>query len=227
MKRIRWRHTVLETRDWGTLIVPNAVLLQGQILVLGKRSGKARGIHRYWVYFNVDFRFAPTRVIEVVDEALQMAPVPNVAADPKPHCICYDFASPGRDSFAYYAVRYWLTDLAQDDPTNSVVRTRIYAALRRANIPLAMPTHTTFYAPGGPDEEERKLGATPAEALGGAPLGVARAAHRQGELESLLSTTFAIRRSRRARPRRSKATWRTGCTCSARATSRCAFVAMA
>ncbi len=34
--------------------------------------------------------------------------VPNVAADPPAHCICYDFAKDTRDSFAYYAVRYWL-----------------------------------------------------------------------------------------------------------------------
>jgi small-conductance mechanosensitive channel/CRP-like cAMP-binding protein len=157
VKRIRWRHTVLETRDWGTLIVPNAVLLQGQILVLGKRSGQPRGVHRYWVYFNVDFRYAPSRVLEVVNEALQMAPIPNVATDPKPHCICLDLANPGRDSFGYYAVRYWLTDLAVDDPTSSAVRARIYAALRRAGIPLAKPTTATFYAPGGNAEEHERL----------------------------------------------------------------------
>jgi len=157
VRRIRWRHTVLETRDWGTLIVPNATLLQGQILVLGKRAGQPRNVHRYWVYFNVDFRHPPSRVIEVVNEALQLVPIPNVATDPKPHCICFDFASPNRDSFAYYAMRYWLTDLSQDDPTNSVMRTRIYAALKRADIPLAMPTQTTFYAPGGDDEAARQV----------------------------------------------------------------------
>ena len=45
-------------------------------------------------------------MIDVVNEALQMAPIPNVASDPKPHCICFDLASQGRDSFGYYAVRY-------------------------------------------------------------------------------------------------------------------------
>ena len=157
VKRIRWRHTVLETRDWGTLIVPNSMLLQQQILVMGKRAGQPRRQHRYWVYFNVDFRFPPTRVIEVVNEALQMAPIPNVALEPKPHAICFDFASMGRDSFGYYAVRYWLTDLAFDDPTNSVVRGRIYAALKRANIPLAMPAQTNFFAMGGEEEEARRV----------------------------------------------------------------------
>jgi CRP-like cAMP-binding protein/small-conductance mechanosensitive channel len=155
VKQIRWRHTVLETRDWGTLIVPNATLLSSQILVLGKREGKPHQ-HRYWVYFNVDFRYAPQRVIAAVNEALQGAPIPNVASDPPPHCICLDFASPTRDSFAYYAVRFWLTDLAVDDPTCSAVRERIHAALRRADIPLARPASTTFYVPGGEKEERAK-----------------------------------------------------------------------
>ena len=30
VKRIRWRHTVVETRDWDTIIVPNAALLAGK-----------------------------------------------------------------------------------------------------------------------------------------------------------------------------------------------------
>jgi CRP-like cAMP-binding protein len=37
------------------------------------------------------------------------------------------------------------------------VRARVYAALRRANIPLAKPTNATFYAPGGAAEEQTKL----------------------------------------------------------------------
>jgi CRP-like cAMP-binding protein len=45
---------------------------------------------------------------------------------------------------ATYAVRYWLTDLARTDPTDSLVRTRIYAALQRANIPLSIPAQSVF-----------------------------------------------------------------------------------
>ncbi len=146
VKRIRWRHTVLETRNWGTLIVPNSMLLAQQIIVMGKREGQERRQYRYWVYFNVDFRYPQNQVIDVVNEALQASPIPNVAEEPKPHCISFDFAREGRDSFVYYAVRYWLTDLAYDDPTNCLVRARVQAALRRADIPFARPTNTTFVA---------------------------------------------------------------------------------
>src|SRR5205823_2418501 len=67
-------------------------------------------------------------------------PIHHVAAEPKAHCIVWDF----KESFINYAVRYYLTDLAVDDPTSSVVRTRIYFALRRANIPLSIPAHSLF-----------------------------------------------------------------------------------
>jgi CRP-like cAMP-binding protein len=55
-----------------------------------------------------------------------------------------DFTRDMRESFATYAVRYWIEDLATDDPTNSRVRARIYTALRRARVPLAVPAHTAF-----------------------------------------------------------------------------------
>jgi small-conductance mechanosensitive channel/CRP-like cAMP-binding protein len=147
---IRWRHTVLETRNWDSIVVPNANLLAQNIVILGKRTDKPVQ-HRMWVYFNVDFRYPPSNVIDVVREALWAAPIDGVAEDPKPSVICYDFAKDGRDSFAYYAARYWLTDLPNDDPTNSRVRTRIYSALKRAGIRLARPAQTLFVTPEEPD----------------------------------------------------------------------------
>jgi len=155
IKKIRWRHTVIETRDWDTLIVPNGQLMTQSIKLLGKRAGQALQ-HRMWVYFNVDFRYSPGEVVRVVNEALQGAPIENVAAEPKAHCICYDLARDTRDSFAYYAVRYWLTDLARDDPTSSAVRERVYAALKRANIPLAMPAKAVFVSQDDTQRREEK-----------------------------------------------------------------------
>ena len=138
VRAIRWRHTLVETRDWATIVVPNAQLLANNITLLGMRDGKKTPA-RMWVYFNVDFRYPPSRVTEVVMDAVLGSPIENVAADPAPNCVCMDFAKDTRDSFAYYALRYWLIDLASDDGTNSRVRARIYAALHRAEIPLAVP----------------------------------------------------------------------------------------
>ena len=143
VRQIRWRHTVIETRDWDTLIVPNASLLAATIVILGMRDGEPVQ-HRMWVYFNVPFEHRPGEVISAVEDALKAAPIEGVADKPPPNCICFDFAKDQRDSFAYYAVRYWLTDLARDDPTSSLVRARIHTALERAQIPFALPSARYF-----------------------------------------------------------------------------------
>jgi small-conductance mechanosensitive channel len=155
VRQIRWRHTVVETRDWDTLLIPNNQLLTQTIKILGKRIDEPRQ-HRMWVYFQVDFRFSPTRVVQVVEDALQSAPLANVANIPPPNVICADLAKDFRDSVAVYAVRYWLTDLAKDDPTSSAVRERVYAALRRAEIPLAVPAATLFLNHEEPERDTEK-----------------------------------------------------------------------
>jgi CRP-like cAMP-binding protein len=143
VRAIRWRHTLIETRDWSTIVVPNAQLLAGAITILAKRAD-AKPVQRMWVWFNVDFRFAPTRVIDAVTDGICSSPIENVSDEPKPNCVCMDFTHDNRESYATYAVRYWLIDLAFDDPTNSRVRARIYTALNRAGIPLAVPAQTAF-----------------------------------------------------------------------------------
>jgi CRP-like cAMP-binding protein len=80
-----------------------------------------------------------------------------VAEHPEPHCLCYDFAGEGRDSFAHYAVRYWLADILHDDVTNSRFRERVFAALRRAGIPLAVPGAAIFLSQDDPEHARRKL----------------------------------------------------------------------
>src|SRR6266480_3495775 len=153
VKEIQWRHTSIETRNWDTIVIPNSALMKSQVTVLGRRAGQPRQ-HRQWVYFNVDFRYSPTEVSEVVETALRAEPIPNIAPEPYPNCVVMDF----KESYCSYAVRYWLTDLAADDPTNSIVRTRIYFALRRAGIPLSIPAHSIFMTEEDESREKRKSG---------------------------------------------------------------------
>lgn len=155
IKQIRWRHTVLETRDYDTLIVPNSQLMGQTIKVLGKRGGEHVG-HRMWVNFCVDFRFSPAEVIEAVNKALSAAPLSGVAPSPAAHCICHDLARENRDGYALYAVRYWLTDMSRNDSTSSDVRERIFSSLRRAGIPLAIPAAALFMSEETSERSERK-----------------------------------------------------------------------
>jgi CRP-like cAMP-binding protein/small-conductance mechanosensitive channel len=155
VKKIRWRHTVLETRDSDTLIVPNGVLMSQPIKVLGKRDGELVP-HRQWVYFCVDFRFSPGEVIGAVNQALRAAPITGVVANPAANCICMDLARENRDGYVLYAVRYWIADLWRNDSTNSDVRERIFSALKRADIPLAIPAAALFLSQDDTAHEERK-----------------------------------------------------------------------
>jgi small-conductance mechanosensitive channel/CRP-like cAMP-binding protein len=136
---MRWRFAAIETRNWETILVPNSTLVKNQVLVLGRRTGKPLQWRR-WVFFNVDFRYSPCQVIDSVTEALRSAPIENVAPEPPPNCILMDVA----DSYCRFAVRYWLTDLTHDDPTDSVFRTRVYFALKRLGVSLAIPAQAVF-----------------------------------------------------------------------------------
>jgi len=151
VKEIRWRQTSIETRDWDTVVFPNSFLMRGRVTLLGHRTGEPRQ-HRQWVYFNVDFRYPPTDVIRIVDTALCAEPIKNVAQRPAPHCLVIDF----KDSYSAYAVRYWLTDMALTDPTDSLVRSRIYSALRRADIRLSIPARSIFVTEETEKRRERK-----------------------------------------------------------------------
>lgn len=151
VREIRWRHTSIETRNWDTMVIPNSALMKSPVTVLGRRAGQPQQ-HRQGVHFNVDFRYSPADVIDVVEAALRAEPIPNVAGEPPPDCVLMDF----KDSYGSYVVRYWLTDLAVDDPTNSIVRTRIYFSLRRAGIPLSIPAQSLFVTAEDQSRLERK-----------------------------------------------------------------------
>lgn len=150
VKEITWRHVAIESRNWDTIIIPNSVIIKSQVLIQGQRSGQPIQ-ERRWVYFNVDFRMPPTEVIRVATDALIYAPVEGSAVDPPPNVVLMGF----KESYCSYAARYWLTDLAKDDPTDSLVRCRIYFALQRAGIPLSVPALTTFVETK--DQERAKL----------------------------------------------------------------------
>ncbi|MDB4989472.1 MAG: hypothetical protein JWN04_4650 [Myxococcaceae bacterium] len=139
VSEIHWRYTSVETSNWETVIVPNSVLMRAQVVVLGRRAGEPLQWRR-WVHFQVDFRNSPSDVIQIIERALLVQAIPNVSSTPAPHCLAVDFA----DSQTKYAVRYWLTDLNSDTATDSLVRNRIFYALARARIGLAIPAQTLF-----------------------------------------------------------------------------------
>ena len=131
---IRWRSTLIETRNWETVVIPNSQLMKNKFMVLGRRAEQPVQWRR-WVWFNVGLMHPPSQVIRLVEEVIQQTDLDNVAKTPLPNCLLMDMDAKG---YLRYAVRYWLTDLARDDPTDSVIRRHIMTALQRANIRLAI-----------------------------------------------------------------------------------------
>ncbi|MFY9315248.1 MAG: mechanosensitive ion channel family protein [Burkholderiales bacterium] len=134
---IGWRSTLVETRNWETVVIPNSQLMKSRVMILGEREGQPLQWRR-WIHFDVDPSVPPARVIAIVESAIQEAEIPGTARAPLGSCVLLGF----QDGNLRYALRYWLTDLAADDPTDSVVRVHLFTALQRAAIRVAEPQST-------------------------------------------------------------------------------------
>ena len=137
---IRWRSTLVETRNWETVVFPNSQLMKNKFLVLGRRTDQPVQWRR-WVWFNVNLGVTPTRVVNAVENAILQAEIDNVSKNPQPSCVLMEMDK----GCARYALRYWLTDLAADDGTDAAVRWHVYTALERAGIKLAVEEQNVHY----------------------------------------------------------------------------------
>ena len=137
---IRWRSTLVETRNGETVVFPNSQLMKGKFVVLGRRSGQPVQLRR-WVWFNVSLNITPSQVVKAVDESIAQAEISNVAKQPAPNCVLMEIDK----GVARYALRYWLTDLVVDDPTDAAVRWHVYTSLQRAGIQLEVERQNVHY----------------------------------------------------------------------------------
>ncbi|HET7833026.1 MAG TPA: mechanosensitive ion channel family protein [Gallionella sp.] len=134
---IRWRSTLVETRNWETVVFPNSQLMKNKFMVLGRRSDPEPRVRR-WIWFGVSLNDTPARVVGAVEDAIRQADIANVAKYPEPNCVLMEIDK----GYARYALRYWLTDLANDDPTDAAVRWHVYTALERAGIRTVVEEHS-------------------------------------------------------------------------------------
>jgi small-conductance mechanosensitive channel/CRP-like cAMP-binding protein len=131
---IRWRHTAVETRAGETVIFPNGWLIKNRFTVVGSRSAP-EPVWRRTIHMNVDLSAAPNEVCRVLEESVRNAAIPNVAASPAATAVMMEVGA----RYGSYDLRYWLTDPAADDPTDSMVRAHAIAALQRAGMKLGAP----------------------------------------------------------------------------------------
>src|SRR3954470_5784250 len=115
VRDIRWRSTLIETRNWETIVIPNSVIMKGRVSILGKREGQPRQWRRS-LRFMVDPRVPPARVIATLNEDMRDVPIANVAREPAPNTVLHGFIMGNLE----YELRYWLLELLEDEITDSM-----------------------------------------------------------------------------------------------------------
>ncbi len=137
VRDIRWRSTLIETRNWETVVVPNSMLMKARVEILGQRDGAPLHWRRI-LDFLVDPGVPPARLIAISDDEMRELAIPNVARTPAPSCVLKGF----HEGNLCYQLRYFLTDILEDDLTDSMVRVHLFASLQRAGIRIAEPQRT-------------------------------------------------------------------------------------
>jgi small-conductance mechanosensitive channel len=149
---IRWRSIKVETRNWETVVIPNGLLMNSKFKILGERRDEPLQWRR-WIWFQIDYAHDPALVMKSVEEAVGRAKIENVSSRPAPNCLMMGY----EESVARYALRYWLTDFAKDDPTDSEVRYHIYLALGRAGLSPAIPSQNLFVVESSDERKALQL----------------------------------------------------------------------
>jgi small-conductance mechanosensitive channel len=136
---IRWRSTAVETRDWQTVVIPNSLLMKNRFMIVGRREGAPLQWRR-GIRFMIDPAVPPARVITLIDEEMHEIMIANVARAPAPSCILVGFEAGN----LLYELRYFLTDLQEDEYTDSAVRVHLFASLQRAGLRVAEEQRTVL-----------------------------------------------------------------------------------
>jgi CRP-like cAMP-binding protein len=119
------------------VVIPNSQLMKSRFAILGRRHGSPPQWRRI-LNFMVDPGVPPARVIAMVNEEMREVAIPNVARGPTPSCVLFKF----EEGNLCYQLRYFLTNLLEDDFTDSMVRVHLFASLQRAGIRIADPQRT-------------------------------------------------------------------------------------
>jgi small-conductance mechanosensitive channel/CRP-like cAMP-binding protein len=130
---VRWRYTAIETRNGETIIIPNSWLMKNRFGVL-RKPADAPLVWRRTLNFHVETAALPSAVLRTLEQSVADAQIAGVSTLRPASAILLDTAG----GYYHYALRYWLNDPQQDDPTDTQVRVHALAALTRAGIALGL-----------------------------------------------------------------------------------------
>ncbi len=142
VREIKWRATIIVTRDGDVVVVPNNQLLTTDVTNFSRPTPT----HRMTIAVGMHYRHPPNDVKAVLLEAVRG--VPGVLASPPPDAAPLEFG----DSSVVYRLRYWIADFTDEIAVDGEVRTRVWYATRRAGLEIPFPMLTLVpSAERGPD----------------------------------------------------------------------------
>lgn len=141
---INWRATRVITLDHIEIVIPNGPLAKAPI----RNFTKPTRISRRSLMVVVPREVAPHRVRAAIEVGLRETD--GVLQDPPPDVVTKEFTEYGMR----YWVRYFIDDYAGREATDGNARERVWYALRRAGIEIAVPAYDVALHPD--DENERK-----------------------------------------------------------------------
>jgi hypothetical protein len=125
VRDIRWRSTLIETRNWETVVIPNSMLMKGRVALLGRREGSAMQWRRA-IEFAVDPGVPPARVIAT---ATTMREVAIRTGAPRRRAASCSTSRLTACATGFCASYLWRT------ATSTRWFVHLFASLRRADIP--------------------------------------------------------------------------------------------
>jgi small-conductance mechanosensitive channel/CRP-like cAMP-binding protein len=126
---INWRATKVLTLDDVEILVPNGPLARAPI----RNFTKPTPVSRRSLHVVVPFSHPPHQVQRVILDGLALAE--GLLASPAPSVVTREFVERG----VSYAVRFYIEDFERRELIDSRARDRIWYALRRAGIDIAIP----------------------------------------------------------------------------------------
>ncbi len=144
VESVSWRGVKIRTFQNKLLVISNSVLGKESIEVAPKNNLNARA-----VFFNTEYSDSPTRIIQVVREAVRH--VENVTNKIRPVVRIRNLSESGVE----WEVKYWLEDYAKHNDTDALIRERIWYVFNRERITFSSPTltvHREIRSPEAPAE---------------------------------------------------------------------------
>jgi small-conductance mechanosensitive channel len=147
---MNWRAVTVRADDGSVLVVPNGALARMPFTNFTRESVASR---RH-LYFVLPFEVSPEQAEQAILSACRSCP--SVQAEPAPSVMTWTYTERG----VTYWLRYWISDFAHRDPSQSDVSTRVWYELHRRKLAPAVPVQHHFVHKMGDrarDEAQEKV----------------------------------------------------------------------